>query len=298
MAQVIHRHMVSLATDQKRRLSDYCVGVFVQLPSRKSVKKAIKAGRILVNMLPGSTGDWLKNGDELCLLSEPKPPPALDLTLQIIFEDDFLAAVVKPAGLIVNGNQSRTLERALPANLHPSAQADALPAPKPVHRLDGATTGIVLVAKTAGASMEIGRQFERRLIKKKYQALVQGSPPENGFWEMKINGQKALTRFQTLKTLPSLRNGHLSLLDLQPESGRTHQLRIHCASAGFPIVGDRLYGQPGKVLHGKGLFLAAVQLDLQHPQNQQKLQISYPAPPKFEGLLIREYERWKKFKEA
>ena len=110
-----------------------------------------------------------------------------------------------------------------------------------------------------------------------------------------INGLPAQSEYAPVETVPSLRSGHLTLVDLFPLTGRTHQLRIHMAAIGHPIVGDQKYGQARNVLKGKGLFLAAVELRFPHPADQREITVSIEIPAKFDSLLKRERTRWEKF---
>ena len=274
------------------RLSDYG-GVFLKYPSRKGMKKAIKRGEIFVNGEQGQTATWISSGDRLeCVDLALPPPEAYQLQLEIVYEDNELALVKKPSGLIVSGNQFRTLENALLHNLSPSTQADALRAFRAAHRLDAPTSGLVLIAKTASTRIHLGKQFEAKTIKKRYQAIVIGQTPETGVIDTPIEGKKSYTHYERVAVVRSLRNEHLSLLNLYPETGRTHQLRIHLSGIGYPIMGDKLYGKKGEMMKHKGLFLAAVALGFQHPKNDKKMCLEIDTPPKFESLLKREARRW------
>lgn len=274
------------------RLSDYG-GVFVKYPSRKGMKKAIKRGEIFVNSRLGQTATWIQAGDRLeCIDLALPPPEAYRLDLEVIYEDEHLALINKPSGLVVSGNQFRTLENALLHNLTPSNLPDALRAFRAVHRLDAPTSGLLLVAKTASARIELGRQFEAKSIQKCYQAIVIGVTAENGEIDMPIEQKSAHTRYERVQRVRSLRNEWLSLLNLYPTTGRTHQLRIHLSKVGHPIMGDKLYGTAGEIIKHKGLFLAATALQFQHPESQKIMHFGIAAPPKFKSLLKREARRW------
>lgn len=280
------------------RFSEYAIGLFPALPSRNSVKKAVKSGLLRVNGEKAETGSWVKPGQEIALYELEQAIPKAYHTpvpVSVLYEDDQLAIVNKPAGLPTSGNQFRTLENALIGRLSPSTAENALSWPKPVHRLDAPTSGLVIMAKTVPARIALGRMFEKKEIYKKYQAIVMGSPTAHGTFDSPVNGQQAFTEFHLLKTVPSLKSGSLSLLELEPRTGRTHQLRIQLADAGFPILGDLLYGRPGAVLKGKGLFLCAVELRFEHPILKQPLQIAIAAPPKFESRLQSEQARWDRY---
>jgi len=278
------------------RLSDYARTAFPSLPSRKGVAKAIKRGELWINGKPAQSGDWVKTGQTLELVDlQKRIPKTYRLSLEVVFEDEALAVINKPAGIEVSGNKFKTVENALAGSLSPSTEPDALDWPRPVHRIDYSTSGLLLVAKTANAQVFLGKQFEERKIYKRYCAVVAGRVLEGGEVDEPINGLPAHSRYAPVETVPSLRSEYLTLVDLSPLSGRTHQLRIHMANIGHPIVGDQKYGPAGLVLKGKGLFLAAVELRFPHPVDQREITVSIDSPPKFDSLLKREKTRWEKF---
>lgn len=291
---ILSKHIVP-EHSSRQRLSDYCCGIFAALPSRKSVKKAIRAGRLLLNGKQGNTGDWVKPGMQIDLLAPEKTRPDYELRLEVIHEDQHIALINKPAGIPVSGNQFRTIANTLPFNLKPSSAPDALAAPFPVHRLDSPTSGLLLIAKTGSAHQHLGQAFEQNKIKKIYQAIVTGKPPESGTIELPIEGKPAYTRYELLQSVPSLKNEQLSLLRLFPSTGRTHQIRIHLAQIGHPIMGDKLYGEPGKIYQGKGLFLCATGLQFSHPKSAELLPFVINPPNKFPLLLQREQRMWERY---
>ncbi len=264
------------------RLYDYAVGIFARLPSRKSVKKAIDRGYMLIDGVAGTTGTWVYSGQTIDLL-EPAPVPGkiFPCVLEVYYEDDYLAVVGKPAGLVVSGNRYRSVENALPYNLTTSTAADALARPRPVHRLDGPTAGLLIVAKTATAHQLLGEAFAQRQIEKTYQAIAVGHTPDEARLDTPIDGKPALSELRTLHRVQTRRQEWLSLVELVPHTGRTHQLRIHLAEQGTPILGDKEYGIAGQVLRGKGLFLCATSLEFMHPIRQVPLVLVHPLPGKF-----------------
>ncbi len=293
---IINSHIVKEIIEPVR-FCDYCNGLFKQLPSRAGVKKAIKKGELILNGLQVESGRWIKENDKIEYVDlENRMPKDYHLELEVVFEDDYFAVINKPAGIVVSGNQFKTIENCLHGNLKKSKQIDALKYPKPVHRLDAPTSGLLLIAKTKNAHINLGRQFENKTIQKKYAAIVQGVIKEEGVINKKINGQKAFTKFKKIKTISSLRNKYLSLVELSPETGRTHQLRIHLSELGHPIVGDVLYGKKGNTLLHKGLFLVAISLELKHPVLGNELEFKIDLPNKFDTYLERETLRWNKFK--
>jgi len=278
------------------RLSDYTVGIFPQIPSRKGIKKAIKAGAIYVNGKQGQTGDWVKTGQKIELIElDKKPSKIYEFDLPVIYEDDQIAVIHKPSGIVVSGNQFHTIQNALLYNIKISKAVDAFKLPRPVHRLDYATSGLLLIAKTTSANIALSQQFEKKTIQKRYQAVVFGKlATEKGKIEETVEGKSALTKYQVKQTSPSLKTGHLSLVDLYPLTGRTHQLRIHLANLGHPILGDKLYHGDKPLLQGKGLFLCAVELSFEHPLNKEKMNFCIDAPNKFAYRLEQEKRRWER----
>lgn len=272
---------------ERARLSDYLVDIFAELPSRKRVKKAIKAGQILVDGEVGTTGRWINGGESIVF----EPPATVlstklpDLSLKIHFEDDDLAVVEKPPGILTNGNRWMTLANALPTNLRASMAVDALVGPLPAHRLDYPTSGLVLVGKTATSLDKLNQLFKQRNIQKTYHAVVIGDLPELGVIDQPIDGREAISHYQRLSCIPSRRFGQLNLVRLRPKTGRRHQLRIHLSGLGCPILGDQEYGREGLVLLGKGLYLHASKLAFVHPISRQQLEIESELPKKFRKLF-------------
>lgn len=292
---VINSHIVP-DTITEIRLYDYVAGIFPTIPSRKGIKKAIKRGEILVNGDSSSTGYWVKANDIIELLeSSTNPPKSYDLKLEVVFEDDYMAVINKPAGISVSGNQYRTIQNTLIDNVKLSTQEDALRWVKPVHRLDNPTSGLLIVAKTAKALVRLGQQFENKEIQKTYVAIVNGKIPESGTIDFDIDGLPSQTGYELLKVVPSLKNEFVSLVKLFPKTGRTHQIRKHLSQLGFPIVGDKLYGEKENLLNGKGLFLCSLEILLKHPVEGGDLNIYTSIPYKFTSLLERENRRWEKF---
>ncbi|MDG1332999.1 MAG: RluA family pseudouridine synthase [Crocinitomicaceae bacterium] len=291
---VLKEHTVSKELSSVR-LVDYCIGLFPQTPTRNAVKKAMKRGEIMHNSILGETGFWVKQHDLIQLIDpQSKRPKPFPLEIEIIHEEDSFAVVLKPAGLVINGNQFRTLENALIDQLTKSESEDALKWGRPVHRLDSATSGLVIVAKTLLAHREFGNLFSERKIKKQYHAIVQGKP-DNQTITTNVDTKSAESKLTVLSTVPSLRNEFLSLVLLEPSTGRTHQLRKHCAEISHPIVGDQLYGEKDNVMKHKGLFLAATYLEFKHPITSEVVKIAIPIPAKFQALMKREERRFVDF---
>ncbi|MEN7546287.1 RluA family pseudouridine synthase [Rapidithrix thailandica] len=277
-----------------QRLSDYVQGLFERLPSHQGIKKAIKRGELLVDGQVSSTGHWVQAGQCIELVErEDRLGKIYELPLHVVYEDDALAVINKPGGLRISGNQFRTLENALRFNLKPSSAYDALLQPRPVHRLDSPTKGLVLIAKTTQALHYLSHQFARKTIHKQYKAIVAGKVEGSGRIAQMIEGKEAITEYTALSHTPSLQHQWLTLVELSPLTGRTHQLRIHLSHLGHPIIGDSLYG-PETMQH-KGLFLCAVALHFTHPVTGEPLRISINPPEKFQSFPAREQRRWEKY---
>ncbi|MCF7912373.1 MAG: RluA family pseudouridine synthase [Candidatus Cloacimonetes bacterium] len=274
------------------RLTDYLLEYGEPLLGRQCtrnfVKKTIKAGNIMINGCQANTGSWVETGQRIdYILSDSKPAKIYQLEIPVIFEDEHLAVINKPAGIIVSGNCFRTVENALLYNLAKSMLPDALSLPRPAHRLDALTSGLLIIAKTNLTRIMLGDMFAKHQILKTYQAIVSGKTPLQDTITSPLNDKNAITKFITLKQVYSLRNEWLSLLELKPETGRTHQLRIHLSQSGFPILGDKLYGTQGHIFKGKGLFLAATALQFIHPVTAQQIILNINPPAKFHIHLNR-----------
>jgi 23S rRNA pseudouridine1911/1915/1917 synthase len=282
----IESHRVPIVSERVR-LSDYIPGIFTSLASRKASKKAIKNGLVTINGSIGFTGDYLNGEEILDLYQSPiqNKKPSIDLKLNVLFEDDYLAIVYKPAGIVVSGNKKFTLENALGTNLKKSLQKDALQRPEPVHRLDYPTSGALLIAKTAAVLIDLNQMFEAKTIKKVYTAVTMGLQSKAGTIETDIDAKLSKTIYTLLQTMPSQKYGALNLMELEPCTGRKHQLRKHMASIGNPIFGDLLYGIEGENGKGNGLYLHAFSIQFQHPIMRTEVSVHAPLPKKFEQLF-------------
>ena len=276
-------HIVS-AINEKIRLQEYAVSIFASLPTKSSLKKALKKELILLDGQPANTSDWIKKGQKIQLL-EPENPnkKVFTLKLEIIFEDDYLALIHKPAGIPTSGNYFKTITNALPFNLKPSNQKDALPAPLPVHRLDNPTSGILLIAKSKATQVALNRLFEEKKIIKSYYALVFGTIIDSFIPNNPIQEKSAETRIEVIDHF-QFKNEKLSLVKAFPKTGRTHQIRIHLAENGNPIVGDKLYGKTSEDIKKGGLFLAATGLEFIHPETEQIMNFELELPKKFREI--------------
>lgn len=238
------------------------------------------------------TGTWINYGQVLELIEDKIPKKVYELNLDVVYEDEFMAVINKPAGVSVSGNSFKNILNALPFNLEMSSQPDTLTIPTPIHRLDNLTSGLLLIAKTKTAQIELGRGFANKTIQKKYCAIVHGKIHTNQIISSPVDEKEAETSFEIFRVVKSLKYKELSCLKVYPKTGRTHQIRIHLASIGHPILGDKLYGDPESMHNGKGLFLCSSEIKFLHPKTFEPMVFKIDVPAKFHSLLSREKRRW------
>ncbi|NND64163.1 MAG: RluA family pseudouridine synthase [Flavobacteriaceae bacterium] len=271
---------------EKVRLQDYAVGIFKTLVSRKGTKKAIKKRRLTINGKLAFTGDWIHGGEEISLLEDRLIHlPSTELKLEILFEDEYMAAVYKPAGILVSGNKRHTLENALSSNLSKSKQIDALLKPQPLHRLDYPTTGVLLVGKTANVTMKLKKMFETRKVEKMYHAVTIGNMENYGEITSAIDGKQARSEFILREIISSEKYTALNLVQLIPHTGRRHQLRKHLLEIGNPILGDPVYKLERDKRRGGRLYLHATAVKFDHPITHESIEVVAPFPKKFIKLF-------------
>jgi 23S rRNA pseudouridine1911/1915/1917 synthase len=292
---IIATHNV-LSSSERQRLSDYLIGKFEEIPTRKGIKKAILNHQVLVNDNLAITAQWVNLGDKIQLIeSQSAPPQDFEIDLDVPYQDDFLAIVVKPAGIPVSGNLFKTLYNALGDNLQSSTQQDRLRWPLPIHRLDTATSGLVIIAKTHSLRVELGRMLENKTIQKRYRAILQGTLIGKGVIDSPIGEKTAVSKFEVVENITTLKDTSLTLVNFYPVTGRTHQLRIHASSIGHPIVGDKIYKNDTSMKTDKGLFLCAVEVQFIHPVTKELLKVEINQPAKFDSYLQREKRRVEKY---
>jgi len=267
--------------------------------SRTSLQKLIREGKIVLlgaeHIRPNYT---VKEGDEFSVTIEDKKDKSIlpeQISLDVLYEDDDIAIINKPCGLVVHpapGNYEHTLVNAL---LHRFEElSDVNPArPGIVHRLDKDTSGILVIAKNNQAHLALAKQFAEHSIKRVYVALVKGKVEFNeGVIEIPIgrhpqkrkdmaagfghNSKYAKTYYRTIK-----RNDKCSLLELEPFTGRTHQLRVHLAFLGYPILGDIKYGRNNEFSR---LALHAKYLGFLHPKTNKFVDFSCEVPKEFKCI--------------
>ena len=273
--------------------------------SRARIQKFIDAGYVRVNGITGKAKTPLRHGDAIELwMPPPEPLPYLQpeaMELDVLFEDEHLIVINKPAGLTVHpapGNKNGTLVNGL---LHHCPDLPGISGklrPGIVHRLDKDTTGCIVIAKSQQALVDLQVQIQKRVASREYLAVVHGVPKgEQGTIVGAIgrhpadrkkyavvsdeNGRYACTHWTLLERL-----GDYSLLRFKLDTGRTHQIRVHCAHSGHPVVGDPTYSCCRKLpLELPGQALHAVQLGLNHPITRERLVFEAPPPPVLQKLL-------------
>lgn len=272
---------------QKVRLSELDPSLFQSIQTKSALKKAIKSELVELNGEFGSTGDFVSNGDTVRVYQnhEQKEKAQIEHSLKILYEDKFLAVIVKPAGMLVSGNKRMTVENALKHNLSPSHEEDALTFPEPIHRLDFATSGALLVGKTRGAVVALNQLFEERRIKKKYLAVCIGDLPKEGDIKTPIDGKEAMSSFRLLATRQHGTFNKLNLLEVTIHTGRRNQIRLHLAGIGNPIYGDQKFSPEDIHFRNLGLFLHAHSLGFKHPLTGKEIAVEAGAPKKFKRLF-------------
>jgi 23S rRNA pseudouridine1911/1915/1917 synthase len=233
----------------------------------------------------------LKAGQRVDVTIPPPKPTKLEpeeMDLSIVYEDRDLLVVDKPAGLAVHpslGHSSHTLVNGILAHCDDLSGIGGELRPGIVHRLDKDTSGLIIVAKNDAAHVSLADQLKDRKVEKTYVALVEGhvTPPEGRIvapigrdpkhrkrMAVVENGRDAQTTFRVLREI-----GGRTLLEVRPQTGRTHQIRVHMASIGYPITGDAMYGRRGDSPVARQ-FLHAQRLAFQHPRTGERLELETP----------------------
>lgn len=282
--------------------------------SRSQIKKAIEEGRVEVNsirrMRPGYR---LKAGDGVLLIRKAPEECHLipeEIPLRIFYEDGSIVVVEKPAGMVVHpaaGNYRGTLVHALQHHCKDLSGIGGVLRPGIVHRLDKGTSGLMVVAKSDQAHESLADQFKRRVVKKRYKALVYGDiRGEEGVIDLPVGrhpsdrkkmstrsrrGKEAVTRWKVAE-----RFGVLTLLDVEIDTGRTHQIRVHLNAIGYPVVGDMVYGNSRRIqaVGDRDIrarlekvtrqILHAAAIGFHHPVTGEFMTFSSPLPEEMEDL--------------
>lgn len=275
--------------------------------SRSQVRRVVDEGLVRVNLVHPKVSYRLKERDVVTFQRrEPNPDRALpqDIPLNIIYEDTHILVIDKPAGMVVHpaaGNQQGTLVNALLFHCRDLSGIGGVLRPGIVHRLDKHTSGLLVVAKSDVAHRGLASQFKQHQVRKIYKALVYGNPREDeGIIDVPVGrhptdrkrmstrsrrGKDALTCWRVLE-----RYGTATLLAVDIKTGRTHQIRVHLNAAGYPVVGDNVYGIPGranaventllraKLKAMKRQALHASEIGFAHPVSHEKLSFFLPLP--------------------
>lgn len=268
--------------------------------SRSQIQQWLKDERVMVNGTTVKANYKVKAGDQVTI-AVPEPT-VLELTpenipLEIVYEDEDVAVVNKPQGMVVHpsaGHPNGTLVNALLFHMQDLSSINDVIRPGIVHRIDKDTSGLLMIAKNDFAHESLAKQLKEKTSLRKYVALVHGViPHEKGVIDAPIGrsktdrkmqavieeGKPAVTHFQVLE-----RFADFTLVELQLETGRTHQIRVHMKYIGYPLAGDPVYG-PKKTLPGKGQFLHAQVLGFEHPRTGEFLTFTAPLPEVFKKTL-------------
>lgn len=278
---VVESHVIE-SLEEQVRISDYGGPHLIMAPSRKAFKKAIRAKRVIINGDIADSSQMVKKGDLIEILQTEEKFPQHNIKLEVVYEDDHIAIVNKPAGLLTSGNQHRTLANALVNNLQPSKETAVLPRPVPLHRLDRSASGLLIVAKTMVAQQNVSKQLSDYTVDKTYRVICHGLADQEGDVDAAIKGKSAQTHFNLVKTIPSNKYGGFSVLDVKIKQGRKNQIRVHLHSIGHTVVGDLLYPRANP---GKGLYLHCYSLTLAHPISGEEQLFEIELPKKFDGFL-------------
>jgi 23S rRNA pseudouridine1911/1915/1917 synthase len=310
-----------------QRLDQFLAG---QIPdiSRARVQQMLSEERAVVNDAAAKSSLKLRGGETITILGDPQPPPlraiAEDIPLDIVYEDDDLAVVNKPAGMMVHAGAGATddernrgtLVNALLHRFAALSEVGGELRPGIVHRLDKETSGLIIVAKNDVAHRKLGQQFSKREIKKRYSALVQGWPAKDcGTINAPVardairrirmttkgsGGRSALSHYDVRERIFSI-YGKFALVDVRIETGRTHQIRVHMASIGHPVVGDSLYGAPKELKRANVKappgtravialdrnFLHAAAVEFKHPRTGEPITLEVPLPKELTAFLAQ-----------
>ncbi|PIV72351.1 MAG: RNA pseudouridine synthase [Rhodocyclales bacterium CG17_big_fil_post_rev_8_21_14_2_50_68_7] len=269
--------------------------------SRSRLQAWVRAGKVRVDERAAAPRMRVWGGEGILVMPEPEPAQAArrpePIALEVIYEDDVLLVLDKPAGLVVHpgaGNPSGTLLNAL---LYHAPQLAGLPRAGIVHRLDKDTSGLLVVARTLEAQTDLVRQLQARTVKRRYLAVVLGAPAPRGVVDAALGrhpthrtrmavvagGRAARTHYRVLE-----RFADASLVECALETGRTHQIRVHMASIGHPLLGDPVYGP--RRSRGEGFSrqaLHAWRLALRHPASGRLMQWECAPPADLRELIER-----------
>lgn len=342
MAEARFPFTIAVEPEAKGQRLDQFLAAQIPDTSRARVQMLLAEQKALVNGAAAKPSLKLRGGESITVLGDPQPPPlraiAEDIPLDVIYEDDDLAVINKPAGMMVHAgagatDDARNRGTLVNALLHHFAQLSEVGGetrPGIVHRLDKDTSGLILVAKNDAAHRQLAKQFSGRTVKKRYIALVHGWPAKpRGTVNAEISrdsirrirmttrgteGRAAVTHYEITSRIESP-YGKFALVDVRIETGRTHQIRVHMASIGHPVVGDTLYGAAGvlrssaaprkgtrkrttaereaapesqpEALRLSRNFLHSAAIQLAHPLSGELVSFAAPLPPELTEFLVK-----------
>lgn len=286
---------------------DKAVAILNQEISRSMIQKLLEEDKIKVNEKVQKASYKTKIGDKIEveeIIPKEISLEAQNIPIDVIYEDDDIIVVNKPKGMVVhpaNGNPDGTLVNAV-MNICKDSLSGIGGEIRPgiVHRLDKDTSGLLIIAKNDKAHINLSEQIKNREIIKKYIALVRGVVKENVAtidmpigrsnkdrkkMAVKKDGKNAITHFEVMK-----RYNGFTLLDIKIDTGRTHQIRVHLAEIGYPVVGDEVYSNGKNPFGVKGQMLHAKSLEFKHPITGEVLKLEAPLPEYFE-VILNELER-------
>ena len=310
--------LITVAVEDAGQRLDQFLVKRLETVSRARVQELISGEKILVNDSPVKASLKLRGGERIAVLGEAERAPlkaiAEEIPLNVVYEDDDVAVINKPAGMMVHAGAGATddarnrgtLVNALLHHLQKLSTVGGELRPGIVHRLDKETSGLILVAKNDEAHRKLGAQFAAREVKKKYVALVHGwVKKDSGTLTQSISrdrvrrtrmtarlegGRSAVTHYRVVRRLDT-KFGKFTLLDIKIDTGRTHQIRVHVSAMGHPVVGDTMYGAPRQA-HGKnaviGLprnFLHAAELAFHHPRTGEPIALKAELPVQLLAFL-------------
>ncbi len=281
------KQFIADETHIKSRL-DVVVGMQMPRLSRAFIQKLCDRGQVQVGGAPSKSGYKVREGDIISIdynESDLDAIPSIDLP--VIYEDDDCLVINKPAGILTHAQSETVTEATVASFLRDKLQGLSGARGGIVHRLDRATSGVIMCAKTPDALSFMQKQFSERKVKKSYMAIVSGhirnkeaiidmpierNPKAPATFRVGQNGKPSVTQYKVIQETEKY-----SLVELMPTTGRTHQLRVHLAQIGHPIIGDPLYG---KGVFGDRLFLHAYSLEITTP-NRERQTFTAPVPDEF-----------------
>jgi 23S rRNA pseudouridine1911/1915/1917 synthase len=312
---------VTVADDETGERLDRVLARHVAELSRSRLKVLIENGAVALGAHTiRDPARRVNSGDTLSVNvppPEPAKPAAEPIPLRVVYEDNDIIVIDKPRNLVVHpaaGHATGTLVNALIAHCGDSLSGiGGVKRPGIVHRLDKETSGLIIVAKNDEAHRKLAEQFAKREVKKTYIALVHGwLKKDRGTISASISrdpvrrirmttrgtgGREAISHYNVVRRLDTV-FGKFTLIEVRIDTGRTHQIRVHMASVGHPVVGDALYGAPKEMRARRGRatdegaaislprnFLHAAQLELTHPRTGERIALKSPIPPELQAFL-------------